>query len=69
MNIDKRKQIVYQKTEFNTSLICQLPNILKCSKCRRNNTIEKIFNINFQNCLFCGNPIYIINKNRNTIVS
>lgn len=70
MNIDKRKQLVYQKTEFNKSLICQLPNILKCSKCRRNNTLQQTNNSlqNYQNCLFCGNPIYIINKNI-TIVS
>jgi hypothetical protein len=65
MNLDKKKQIMYQKTEFNNSLICQLPNIFKCNKCKRNNTINNqtiisnTKNNNFQHCLFCGNPNYI----------
>ena len=63
MNIDKRKQIIYQKTEFNTSLICQLPTISKCSKCKKNNTIDNTKKQIFQLCLFCGNPNYIPNKN------
>ena len=36
---DKRKQIIYQKTEFNTFSICQYNSILKCIKCKRNNNI------------------------------
>ena len=61
--MDKRKQIIYQKTEFNNSAICQLPNIFKCSKCKHNNTIQNI-NILYHNCLFCGNPNFISNKLR-----
>jgi hypothetical protein len=63
MNIDKRKQIIYQKTDFNTSLICHLPTIFKCSKCKHNNSINNISALIYQNCLFCGNPNYIPNKN------
>lgn len=61
MQNDKRKEMLYQKTEFNNSLICQLPTIFKCSKCKKNNTIQmttKIATLG-QNCLFCGNPNYI----------
>jgi hypothetical protein len=65
MQNDKRKEMLYQKTEFNNSLICQLPTIFKCSKCKKNNTIQITNNIDInsktlgQNCLFCGNPNYI----------
>jgi len=55
---DKRKEIIYQKTDFNNHLICQLPNIFKCCKCKKNNTIFIINNF-FQNCIFCGTPNYI----------
>lgn len=56
-----RKQIVYQKTEFNHSLICQLPSIFKCSnsKCKKNNNIFVEIHMISQNCLFCGTPNYI----------
>ena len=37
--MDNKKQILYQKTDFNRSLICQLPTIFKCSKCKKNNNI------------------------------
>ena len=56
--MNKRKQLIYQKTEFNNSAICQLPNIFKCSKCKHNNTIQNVKFV-FQLCLFCGNPNYI----------
>jgi lipoate synthase len=59
MEWNKRKEILYQKTEFNNHLICQLPNIFKCSKCKRNNTIMVQQNILTQNCLFCGTPNYV----------
>ena len=59
MQNDKRKEILYQKIEFNRSLICQLPSIFKCSKCKKNNTIQSSNNTLGQNCLFCGNPNYI----------
>ena len=55
----RRKQIVYQKTQFNHHLICQLPSIFKCIKCKKNNNILHGINIVSQNCLFCGTPNYI----------
>jgi hypothetical protein len=57
-NIQK-KQIKYQKTDFNYSKICMFPNIFKCSRCKHNNTIQPKAGIIYQNCLFCGNPNYI----------
>ena len=58
--MDNRKQIIYQKTDFNQSYICMLNTVFKCSKCKKNNTIIKNSNsIKSQNCLFCGNPNYI----------
>ena len=59
MENDKRKQIIYQKTEFNNHLICQLPTIFKCCKCKRNNTIMVPENVLSQSCLFCGTPNYV----------
>jgi len=55
----KRKQILYQKTDFNKHLICQLPSIFRCCKCKRNNTIQVPTNALSQFCLFCGNPNYV----------
>jgi 5'(3')-deoxyribonucleotidase len=49
----------YQKTEFNNHLICQLPNIFKCCKCKRNNTTQVLPNVLSQFCVFCGTPNYI----------
>ena len=54
---DKRKEILYQKTDFNSHLICQFPTIFKCCKCKRNNTINQ--NCLSQACLFCGTPNYV----------
>jgi hypothetical protein len=53
--------IKYQKTDFNSSLICQLPTIFKCSnsRCKKNNNIFVDKHIISQNCLFCGTPNYI----------
>ena len=63
MNDNRRIQLLYQKTDFNHHKICQLNNIFKCIKCKKNNSI--IININIQKniqfCLFCGNPNYINN--------
>lgn len=56
---DKRKEILYQKTDFNRHLICQFNCIFKCCKCKRNNTIQVETNILSQNCLFCGTPNYV----------
>ena len=65
--MDRRKQMIYQKNEFNNSSICILQTIFKCSKCKKNNTIlgenKNIQNVqNVQNCLFCGNPNSILKK-------
>lgn len=49
----------YQKTEFNNHLICQLPNIFKCCKCKRNNTTQVLPNVLSQFCVFCGTPNYV----------
>ena len=56
---DKKKQILYQKTDFNSYLICQLPCIFKCCKCKKNNTILVEKHVKSQNCLFCGMPNYV----------
>jgi hypothetical protein len=53
-----------QKTEFNNSLICQFPNIFKCSKCKHNNTINNLNTNIYQLCLFCGNPNYLLGKRK-----
>ena len=59
MEWNNKKQILYQKTDFNRNLICQLPNIFKCCKCKRNNTILVEQNVITQSCLFCGTPNYV----------
>ena len=53
-----RSQMMYQKTDFNSSRICQLNNIFKCCKCKKNNSIMTDSKL-IQNCLFCGSPNYI----------
>ena len=65
MENDKRKQILYQKTQFNNYLICQLPNIFKCCKCKRNNNIVVASYILVQSCLFCGTPNYVKERKSN----
>jgi len=64
--MDNKKQILYQKTDFNRSLICQLPTIFKCIKCKKNNNIILENNTVSQLCLFCGTPNYT-NKSTNFI--
>jgi hypothetical protein len=59
MENDKRKQIMYQKTQFNNHLICQLPNVFKCCKCKRNNSCDFDKDKPVQFCLFCGTPNYV----------
>jgi len=61
--MDKRKQMVYQKTEFNNHLICHLPCIFKCSKCKRYNDILVLPKVLSQSCLFCGTPNYVKREN------
>lgn len=57
MERDRRKEILYQKTDFNTHSICQLSTIFKCCKCKRNNTISTK-ECSSQICMFCGTPNY-----------
>ena len=58
-----RLQILYQKTQFNHSKICQLDNIFTCCKCKKNNTIfNRPNNLATQMCLFCGIPNYTKKK-------
>jgi hypothetical protein len=58
--MNSRKQMLYQKTDFNHHKICQLNGIYKCCKCKKNNNLLND-NIN-QLCLFCGTPNQIKNK-------
>lgn len=51
-----RLQMLYQKTDFNASKICQLNGIFKCCKCKKNNSIMINQNNAVQLCLFCGTP-------------
>jgi hypothetical protein len=59
METDKRKQMLYQKTDFNNHKICQLSNIFKCCKCKRNNNCDILNKSLVQSCLFCGTPNYV----------
>ena len=56
---DQKKQVIYQKTDFNSYLICQLPCIFKCCKCKKNNSILVEKTVKSQFCLFCGTPNYV----------
>lgn len=59
-NMNKhRLQILYQKTDFNSSRICQFNSIFKCCKCKKNNTVMVEPNKLVQLCLFCGTPNYV----------
>ena len=58
MNNIKKTQTIYQKTDFNNNLICQMPGVYKCCKCKRNNSVSHV-NLISQNCLFCGTPNYV----------
>ena len=51
-----RHQMLYQKTDFNNSKICQLNSIFVCVKCKKNNTILVKPDQKLQFCLFCGIP-------------
>lgn len=56
-----RLQMLYQKTDFNPSKICQLDGIFKCCKCKKNNSLIIQTNSLVQLCLFCGMPNNIKN--------
>ena len=58
--MNRRQQIMYQKTDFNSHKICQLQSIFKCCKCKKNNTC--VTNTNSQPCLFCGTPNFVTGK-------
>jgi|APCry1669193181_1035450.scaffolds.fasta_scaffold00034_34 hypothetical protein len=63
-----KNNIIYQKTDFNKHLICQLPNIFKCSKCKSNNNIFVESHIFIQYCLFCNNPNSVNRENNNKYI-
>ena len=52
--MNNRLQILYQKTDFNASKICQLPGIFKCCKCKKNNSIVVVDSRCVYLCIFCG---------------
>ena len=54
--MNHRGQMLYQKTDFNASKICQLNGIFKCCKCKKNNSVMVEPNHLVQLCLFCGIP-------------
>lgn len=58
MNNQQRKQILYQKTDFNHHKICQLNGVFICCKCKKNNNVMN-HSLQYQNCIFCGTPNYI----------
>ena len=47
-------QLLYQKTDFNHHKICQLNNIFKCCKCKKNNSVLTANSLQY--CMFCGTP-------------
>jgi len=53
--------IVDKSLKEKNKLVSSLAHITKCSKCQKLNPSlhSPAFN-NIQNCLFCGNPFYII---------
>lgn len=64
MENNKRTQIKYQKTDFNNHLICQLPGIFKCCKCKKNNNMTNQTQSYCCHCIFCGTPNPIKNDSR-----
>ena len=62
-NKSNRNQIQTQKTDFNHHAICQLSNVFKCCKCKKNNSIVVSRDIPGQHCLFCGTPNYVKREN------
>lgn len=51
-----RRQMLYQKTDFSHHHIRHLPNVFKCCKCRKHNTIMVELTSPVQLCVFCGTP-------------
>jgi hypothetical protein len=50
---------VIPNQHINNTTITALNNIFKCTRCNKYNNI---FQPPVQNCLFCGNPNYVIKK-------
>jgi hypothetical protein len=51
--------MIISNQHINNISISSLTNIFKCSKCNKyNNIIQSPV----QNCIFCGNPNYVIKK-------
>jgi hypothetical protein len=65
MNNNRRKEILYNKTDFNNHLICHFPIIFRCCKCKKNNNIIENNNSFSQCCLFCGTPNYVKREKKN----
>lgn len=52
-------------SQFNHCTLDNLPNstIFQCNRCRKYNTIfNQERNMVYQNCLFCGQPNYVLQK-------
>ena len=55
-----RNQLFYKNTTNKT--VSQIPAIVKCSKCRKLNTVISS-NSGAIVCCFCGQPLYIVKPN------
>ena len=57
-----RLNAMKNRTDNNVS---SLAHINKCAKCQKlNPSLHSSALNNVQNCMFCGNPFYIINSNK-----
>lgn len=58
----RNRLLSMDKTKKNVS---SLSHINKCSKCKRlNPSLQPAEIKNVQNCLFCGNPFYIVKMDK-----
>ena len=58
------RNYLLEKNKTNKSLK-SLENINKCIKCKRlNSTLYSVTLNNIQNCIFCGNPFYIVKADK-----
>ena len=61
MNAWKRKQVYKSTPPLPPPGNPIYPQVVKCTKCKKNNSVEVSPEIkNISNCYFCGNPYYII---------
>lgn len=61
------KKDTYQKTDFNSWSISYLSEIFQCSKCKKRNNVTLSLKSEerkpkHQNCMYCGNPNYILSQ-------